>query len=51
MAQRRWDHVDELVDDVRDFVRASPGVAIGIAATVGFTLARLVQAGIDERRA
>lgn len=42
--------VDELVDDVRGFVRASPGVAIGIAATVGFTLARLVQAGLDDRR-
>ena len=42
--------VDELIDDVRDFVRASPGVAIGVAATVGFTLARLVQAGIDDRR-
>lgn len=42
--------VDELVEDVRDFVRQSPGAAIGIAATVGFTLARLVQAGIDDRR-
>ena len=43
--------VDELVDDMRDFVRRSPGVAIGAAAAVGFVLARLVQAGIDDRRA
>lgn len=42
--------VDELVEDVRSFVRQSPGVAIGAAATVGFVLARLVQAGLDERR-
>ena len=42
--------VDELVDDVRDFVRKSPAVAIGAAAAGGFVLARLVQAGIDDRR-
>lgn len=42
--------VDELVDDVRGFVRQSPGVAIGAAAAVGFMLARLVQAGIDDQR-
>lgn len=41
--------VDEVVDDVRAFVRRSPGVAIGAAATVGFVLARLVQAGVDGR--
>jgi hypothetical protein len=41
--------VDELMDDVRGFVRQSPGVAIGAAATVGFLIARLVQAGLDER--
>ncbi len=39
--------VDQLADDVRGFVRQSPGVAIGAAAAVGFVLARLVQAGID----
>lgn len=42
--------VDELVDDVRGFVRQSPGVAIGAAAAIGFVLARLVQAGIDDQR-
>jgi ElaB/YqjD/DUF883 family membrane-anchored ribosome-binding protein len=40
--------VDELYDDVRSAVRKSPGVAIGIAAVVGFTLVRLVKAGLSE---
>ena len=44
---RRKD-VDELYDNVRDAVRKSPGVAIGIAAVVGFTLVRLVKAGLPE---
>ena len=39
--------VDALVDDVRGFVRASPAVAVGIAAAIGFAAARLVQAGLD----
>ena len=39
--------VDELVDDVRNFVRASPAVAIGVAAAVGFAVARVVQSGLD----
>ena len=39
--------VDELVEDVRGFVRASPAVAIGVAAAVGFAIARVVQAGIE----
>lgn len=39
--------VDELMDDVRGFVRASPAVAIGVAAALGFALARLVQSGLD----
>lgn len=42
--------VDELVDDLRGFVRQSPAVAIGAAAAVGFVLARLVQAGFDDQR-
>lgn len=41
--------VDQLADDVRGYVRQSPGVAIGAAAAVGFVLARLVQAGIDGK--
>ncbi len=33
--------VDELAEDGREFVRKSPGLAIGIAAGVGFMLSRL----------
>ena len=44
---RRKD-VDELYDDVRDAVRKSPGIAIGIAAVVGFTLVRLIKSGMSE---
>lgn len=40
--------VDELYDNVRTAVRKSPGVAIGIAAVVGFTLVRLIKAGLPE---
>ncbi len=41
--------VDALIDDARSFVKASPGVAIGIAAALGFVVARLVQAGVETR--
>jgi hypothetical protein len=44
----RGKEVDELYDDVRSAVRKSPGIAIGIAAVVGFTLVRLVKAGLPE---
>ena len=40
--------VDELWDDARNVVRKSPGIALGVAAVVGFTLARLVKAGLEE---
>ena len=49
--QVRAKDVDELFDDVRELVRKSPAVAVGAAAAVGFVLARLVSAGIDERDA
>ena len=39
---------DELIDDTRDFVRKSPGVALAGAAIVGFALARLVKTGLDS---
>lgn len=39
---------DELIDDARDFVRKSPGVALAGAAVVGFVLARLVKTGLDS---
>ena len=46
----RQKDVDELYDNVRDAVRKSPGVAVGIAAVVGFTLVRLVKAGLEDDR-
>lgn len=46
----RRKEVDEIYDDVRTAVRKSPAVAIGIAAVVGFTLVRLVKAGLEEER-
>jgi hypothetical protein len=44
----RGKEVDELYDNVRSAVRKSPGVAIGIAAVLGFTLVRLVKAGLPD---
>ncbi len=43
---------DELIDDTREFVRKSPGVALAGAAIVGFALARLIKTGLakDEHR-
>ena len=37
---------DELIDDTRNFVRNSPGVALAGAAVVGFVLARLIKSGL-----
>ena len=44
-------NVDELAADAREFVRNSPAVALGVAAAVGFALARLVHSGIDSDKA
>ena len=43
--------VDQLLDEAREFVRKSPGVAVGVAAALGFAVARLVQSGIDGDKA
>lgn len=43
--------VDELVEDARALVQKSPAVAIGAAAAVGFVIARLLTAGVDQRDA
>jgi len=40
--------VDDIVDDTRDFVRKSPGIAIGIAAIAGFALMRVIKTGLDS---
>ena len=42
--------VDQLYDDVADFVRKSPAVAVGIAAALGFVAVRLVKAGLPEQK-
>ena len=41
---------EELIDDTRDFVRKSPGVALAGAAIVGFALARFLKSGISTNR-
>jgi len=38
----------ELGDDTREFIRKSPGAAIGIAAVAGFFLARMFRGGGDD---
>ena len=43
---------DELIDDTRNFVRKSPGVALAGAAIIGFAVARLIKSGLapsDDR--
>jgi hypothetical protein len=40
--------VDQLFDDGRNLVRKSPGVALGAAAVIGFTLMRLIKSGMDS---
>ena len=39
---------DELIDDTRNFVRNSPGIAIAGAAVVGFVVARLLKTGLAK---
>lgn len=41
--------VDDLVDDARQLVRRSPGVAVGAAVAVGFILARFLKATSPAR--
>ena len=43
----RGKDVDELYEDGKALVRKSPGVALGIAAVVGFTLVRVVKTGLE----
>lgn len=39
--------VEDLGEDAREFVRKSPGMAVGIAAIAGFMLARMFRGGRD----
>ena len=41
---------DELIEDTRNFVRNSPGVALAGAAVVGFVVARLLKTGLASNR-
>jgi ElaB/YqjD/DUF883 family membrane-anchored ribosome-binding protein len=41
---------DELIEDTRNFVRNSPGLAVAGAAIVGFALARLIKTGLSDDR-
>lgn len=41
--------VDDMVELARDFVRKSPAAAIGIATALGFVVARLAAAGLEQR--
>jgi ElaB/YqjD/DUF883 family membrane-anchored ribosome-binding protein len=41
---------DELIEDTRNFVRNSPGIAVAGAAIVGFALARLLKTGLSNDR-
>lgn len=40
--------IDDLLDDTREIVRKSPGVAIAAAAVIGFALMRVVRTGLDD---
>jgi ElaB/YqjD/DUF883 family membrane-anchored ribosome-binding protein len=42
-------NVDELLEDARGLVKSSPAIAVGIAAALGFAVARLVQSGLDTQ--
>lgn len=37
--------VDELGEDAKEFVRKSPGLAVGLAAVAGFVIARMFTGG------
>jgi ElaB/YqjD/DUF883 family membrane-anchored ribosome-binding protein len=39
---------DELIEDTRNFVRNSPGIALAGAAVVGFVVARLLKSGLPS---
>ena len=39
---------DELIEDTRNFVRNSPGIALAGAAVVGFVVARLLKTGLAK---
>lgn len=40
--------LDELLDDTRGVIRRSPGIAIGVAAVLGFALVRVLKTGMND---
>jgi ElaB/YqjD/DUF883 family membrane-anchored ribosome-binding protein len=40
--------VDQIFDEARELVKKSPAVAIGVAAAIGFVVARIARAGIPD---
>lgn len=43
--------VDDLIADVRELVKKSPAVAVGVAAGLGFVVARVLSSGLDQHDA
>ncbi|MEH3100808.1 hypothetical protein [Sphingomonas adhaesiva] len=41
--------IDDLLEDVRELVKKSPAVAVGVAAGLGFVIARVLSSGLDQR--
>ena len=41
--------VDQIFDEARELVKKSPAVAIGVAAAIGFVIARVVRSGVPEK--
>lgn len=44
----RTKSIDELIGDVRNFVKRSPAVAVGAAVAIGFALTRFAKASADR---
>lgn len=42
--------VDEIFDDVRALIARNPAVATGVAAAIGFVVARLAQSGVEAAK-
>lgn len=43
--------VDQIFDEARELVKKSPAVAIGVAAAIGFVVARIARSGLPEKTA
>lgn len=43
-------NVDEIFDEVRALIAKNPAVATGVAAAIGFVVARLAQSGLEAQK-